>query len=128
MEPFRALHLAFDSPYGVGLNYAPALAALHTQGAVWTYAGLDAFLTSPQIVVPGTMMPFGGIADATDRANPIAYLRTRATELAPSLTSRLDFCTEGESPSDIAIVRPVAGRLGHVSGVFDLRSEQARSC
>ncbi|MCC6735740.1 MAG: c-type cytochrome [Bauldia sp.] len=66
-----------------GFTYSPALAALGAEGAVWTYTGLDAFLASPQAATPGTTMPFGGIADATDRANLIAYLRTLAAEPVP---------------------------------------------
>ena len=66
-----------------GFTYSPAFATLHDQGAIWTYAGLDAFLANPQAAVPGTTMPFGGIADATDRANLIAYVRTLAAEPVP---------------------------------------------
>lgn len=66
-----------------GFGYSPALTDLHDQGAVWTYTGLDAFLANPQAAVPGTTMPFGGIADETQRANIIAYLRSLATTPAP---------------------------------------------
>ena len=43
----------------------------------WTPATLDAFLTDPQAVVPGTKMPFAGMASATDRADLIAYLQSQ---------------------------------------------------
>lgn len=43
----------------------------------WTKETLDAFLTDPQGVVPGTKMPFAGIASATDRADLIAYLESQ---------------------------------------------------
>jgi cell division protein YceG involved in septum cleavage/cytochrome c2 len=59
-----------------GFTYSPTLTALGRQGGVWTFAGIDAFLQSPQAALPGTTMPFGGIADATDRVNLIAFLLT----------------------------------------------------
>ena len=49
----------------------------------WTYADLDAFLTAPAKVLPGTKMAFAGIASATDRANLIAHLRTLSTNPMP---------------------------------------------
>lgn len=68
-----------------GFNYSDALAALHDEGAVWDAALLDAFIENPQAAIPGTTMPFGGIADADTRANIIAYLATlTAGEAAPA--------------------------------------------
>jgi cytochrome c len=43
----------------------------------WTAETLDAFLTDPQAVVPGTKMPFAGMASAADRADLIAYLQSQ---------------------------------------------------
>jgi cytochrome c len=40
----------------------------------WTPETLDAFLTDPQAVVPGTKMPFAGLAAQKDRDDLIAYL------------------------------------------------------
>ena len=37
---------------------------------------LDAFLSDPQKLVPGNVMPFSGVADAKQRADLIAYLKT----------------------------------------------------
>ena len=42
----------------------------------WTPEVLDKYLDSPQSVVPGTKMPYGGLKNATKRANLIAYLAT----------------------------------------------------
>ena len=53
--------------------YSPALAG---SGLVWNAATLDAYLTRPAAVVPGTRMVFGGIADPTQRSDLIAYLAT----------------------------------------------------
>lgn len=43
-------------------------------GIVWTRAKLDAYLTNPQAVVPGTAMLFPGIKDADKRHALIDYL------------------------------------------------------
>ncbi|MFQ6016688.1 MAG: c-type cytochrome [Kiloniellaceae bacterium] len=45
-------------------------------GEVWSYRNLDAFLAKPKDWAPGTKMTFGGIKDAGQRADLIAYLRS----------------------------------------------------
>ncbi len=45
-------------------------------GITWDDKNLDAFLTDPQKLVPGNVMPFSGMADAKQRADVIAYLKT----------------------------------------------------
>jgi cytochrome c len=51
-------------------------AANKGSGITWDAATLDRYLTSPQAVVPHTIMTYGGLKDATKRANLIAYLAT----------------------------------------------------
>ena len=55
-----------------GFDYSPAM---RNSGIVWNAKTLDRFLADPQKAVPGTAMPFAGIADAAERADLIAYLR-----------------------------------------------------
>jgi cytochrome c len=43
-------------------------------GIVWDAKTLNAYLSEPQKVVPGNVMPFSGISDAQKRADIIAYL------------------------------------------------------
>lgn len=50
--------------------------AMKTSNVTWTEQTLDAYLTDPQKVVPGNVMPFSGMPDAKQRANLIAYLAT----------------------------------------------------
>lgn len=50
--------------------------ALKAKGGKWDDASLDAWLTNPKAYAPGTKMTFAGIADAQERANVIAYLKT----------------------------------------------------
>ena len=45
-------------------------------GLVWDEATLKAFLREPQAVVQGTRMPFGGMDDARDIDDLVAYLET----------------------------------------------------
>jgi cytochrome c len=57
-----------------GFAYSPAMTSA---GFVWTPAKLDAFIAQPAATVKGTKMPFAGIANAADRADLIAFLRTK---------------------------------------------------
>jgi cytochrome c len=41
---------------------------------VWDTKILDAYLESPQQVVPGNRMPYAGLKNATDRTDLVAYL------------------------------------------------------
>ena len=50
--------------------------AMKTAGIVWEEKILEAYLTEPQKVIPGNVMPFSGVPDAEARAHLIAYLKT----------------------------------------------------
>ncbi len=52
-------------------------AGVKALGYAWDEAKLDAWLTSPKAVVPGTKMTFAGLPNAQDRADIIAYLATK---------------------------------------------------
>jgi cytochrome c len=56
-----------------GFRYSPALKRANL---VWDAKNLDAYLSNPQKLVPGNLMPFSGIDDAQMRADLIAYLQT----------------------------------------------------
>ncbi len=56
-----------------GFQFSPALKAAHI---VWTPAALNKFITNPQADIPGTKMPYMGLANAQKRADVIAYLAT----------------------------------------------------
>jgi cytochrome c len=63
-----------------GFNYSQAL-----QGASgnWTYEELNKFLADPKGALPGTRMAFAGVRRTQDRANLIAWFRTKADNPAP---------------------------------------------
>jgi cytochrome c len=52
-------------------RYSPAL---KRSGIAWDEQSIDKYLADPQGFIPGNRMPFAGIADATARADLIAYL------------------------------------------------------
>ncbi|MEO7243741.1 MAG: hypothetical protein ABIX12_01125 [Rubrivivax sp.] len=49
--------------------------ALKGSSVVWGPATLDAWLRSPEALIPGNTMPFRGIADAGQRADLVAFLQ-----------------------------------------------------
>lgn len=53
----------------------PYSEAMRARGITWNDARLDAFLADPAAFVPGTSMPFSGIADPAARAELIRLLR-----------------------------------------------------
>jgi cytochrome c len=50
--------------------------AMKASNIMWDDKSLDAYLVDPQKTIPGNVMPFSGLADATERADLIAYLKT----------------------------------------------------
>jgi len=56
-----------------GFSYSDAM---KKSGIGWDAKILDAYLESPQKVVPGNRMPYAGLKDPTDRADLVAYLAT----------------------------------------------------
>ncbi len=56
-----------------GFKYSDAMKAANK---TWDAATLDAYLTNPKAMVPGTKMVFAGLPNPEDRANVIAYLTT----------------------------------------------------
>ena len=52
-------------------SYSPAMQA---SGVTWTPDKLDAYIANPSAVVPGNIMYFPGLPDASQRADLIAYL------------------------------------------------------
>jgi cytochrome c len=56
-----------------GFSYSQAMRDF---GGVWDFDNLNAFLTKPKGLVPGTAMGFAGLKNATDSANLLMYLRS----------------------------------------------------
>ena len=58
-----------------GFNYSKANTA---SGVTWNEDVLFTYLEAPAKFMPGTRMAFGGLKNPQDRADVIAYLKTRA--------------------------------------------------
>ena len=58
-----------------GFKYSPAN---KNSGLVWAPEQLFTYLEAPQKVIKGTYMAFAGLKNPQDRADVIAYLKTRA--------------------------------------------------
>jgi cytochrome c2 len=82
-----------------GFKYSDALTKLHDKP--WTYEELAAFIDHPQKTIPGTKMTFPGLPKVQDRANVIAWLRTKADTPAP-------LPTEAEIKAAVDAAKPVA--------------------
>ena len=50
--------------------------AMKSAAIVWDEGSLDRYLTDPQGLVPGNIMPFSGVPDDSERAEIIAYLKS----------------------------------------------------
>jgi cytochrome c len=64
-----------------GFNYSQANRALADKP--WDYEALNAFIARPATAMPGTRMAFGGVNNAGQRADLIAYLRSLDTSPKP---------------------------------------------
>ena len=69
-----------------GFQYS---APMKASDIIWTARTLDRFLENPGRAVPGTTMGYAGVADATERAALIAYLKSAdAAAECQSLSAR----------------------------------------
>ena len=68
-----SLHGIFSRKAGelADFRYSPAI---KRSGISWTPETLDKFISDPQVMVPANRMPYAGMANASDRADLIAYL------------------------------------------------------
>jgi cytochrome c len=58
--------------------YSPGLKKLGAQSFIWSQENLDKWIADPKAIIPDSPMSlsFQGIADAQERADIIAYLKT----------------------------------------------------
>jgi len=70
------------APHGhvAGFAYSDALKG---KSGNWDYEALNAWLHSPKAYAPGTKMSFAGLKKVEERANVIAWLRTKADSPLP---------------------------------------------
>lgn len=56
-------------------KYSDAFLEKKAEGMVWDEESLDAYLTKPKDLIPGTKMTFAGLRKEDDREDVIAYLK-----------------------------------------------------
>ena len=87
----KACHQAVEGKNGVGPSLAGIVgrtagqvagfsysAANKNSGVVWKEETMFEYLEAPQKFMPGTKMAFAGLKKPQDRANVIAYLKTKS--------------------------------------------------
>ena len=72
-----SLYGIFGRHSGIVTGYKYSAANLKS-GVVWNEATLYKYLEAPMKFMPGTKMAFGGLKKPQDRADVIAYLKTKA--------------------------------------------------
>jgi len=68
-----SLHGIFTRKAGElkGFRYSPAM---KRSDVTWTPETLEKYLADPQAMIPANRMPYAGMANASDRADLVAYL------------------------------------------------------
>lgn len=72
------LYGVYGRPMGQNSARFSYTAALRDAGGRWDAETLDKWIADPRALVPGTNMEFAGVPDRLDRADIIAYLRSRS--------------------------------------------------
>lgn len=63
-------------------NYSKSITRMGNDGLTWTLQTLDAYVENPKALVSGTRMNYQGMADATERADLMAFLRDHSDQPA----------------------------------------------
>ena len=77
-------------------SYSQSMKRVGSDGLVWTFETLDAYIENPKALVSGTRMSFRGVKEASDRAALLDYLRRFS-----------------DDPSNIPEAERTATRTGH---------------
>lgn len=84
-----------------GFAYSDALSSVPGN---WTWEAMDDWIRSPRQYAPGTKMTFAGIGNAQDRANLLAWLNSKGSNLPlpPPPTPEAEAPAEGEEGATAA--------------------------
>ena len=78
--------------------------ALKSKGGTWDWETMSAWLANPKKFAPGTKMTFAGLGTPEDRANLMAWLNTKGSNLPlPAAPAA------GAEPADDAAAKPGSG-------------------
>ena len=90
-----------------GFAYSAALSGI---GGNWDWKSLDHWLASPRAMAPGTKMTFAGLGDPQDRADVIAYLNSKGTNLPlPAAPAEAAPAAAGAAPAAGNATAPAEG-------------------
>lgn len=109
-----ALHNVVGRKIASVSSYKYSDAMANTKGT-WDLKTLDKYLTEPMKMVPGTLMVFPGIKDASDRAALLAWLRLQSDKPIPLPTlsekekAKIAVDTKSEDPN-LALLPKGVGR------------------
>lgn len=78
------LYGIYDQPTAQSSTRFGFTAALRDSGLKWDAETLDRWMQDPHKLVPATSMVFAGMADPLDRADVIAFIRSRSPQTAPT--------------------------------------------
>jgi cytochrome c len=90
------LWATLGKPHGhvAGFAYSDGLKAVPGN---WDWKGMDAWLANPKKYAPGTKMTFAGLGNPQDRANVIAFLNSKGTNLPlPAAPAEATAAAEGD--------------------------------
>ena len=76
---------------------------LKGKGGQWSFENLDAWLKNPRAFADGTKMSFAGLSSAEDRANVIAFLNSKGSNLplpAVEAAPAADDAAASEAPAE----------------------------
>jgi cytochrome c len=102
------LYGTVGEPIGKGKGGFAFSDALSGKGGNWSFDNLDAWLTSPKAFAPGTKMTFAGLPDAKDRANVVAFLNSKGSNL-PLPKPEAKPAADAAAPAAGASGAPAAG-------------------
>ena len=100
-----------------GYDYSQAVLK---SGITWNEENLAKFIAAPRSLIPGTKMPFAGIADARKRADLIAYLQQAAVTVGGGSAA----VTTHSIVRDPANIPPPIGERGPQTVKLDLMAEE----
>lgn len=83
-----------------GFKYSQALIDAGVGGLTWTPETLAPWLHKPQDLVPGTKMPFAGLANQADIDNVIAYLATFSPDYVPAAPTDAASASPSSTPAN----------------------------
>jgi cytochrome c len=100
------LYGTMGEPIGQGKGGFAFSDALKGVGGNWDFEKMNAWLTSPRAMAPGTKMTFAGLPDAQERANVIVYLNSQGSNLplpaAPAAAAPADNATAANETAPAA--------------------------